>query len=432
VVLTVALAGTMAGASEPDRGADPASSASPTRPASATGGAAVVLQKNPDFALWDAEKKLAPPRPGLLYRMERADGPRVLLAAAGEGLRGWTFSGSVIPLDQADSYFSSVIRIRPRDPFAYLMRAVVRRENGDLDPALADVEEALRLDPKSGAAWIERARLWRAKNQAERALADVDRALEIDPADPAAFVEQGLIAYSRKEFEKCRKDFDRAAALGSRAVIVDILRGRMDLEKKDLKKAHGDFVRALQADPARHDAYLGLASTYLMSGQPRVAQMVLDQAVQADPANPEAYVNRAVYFLNRGDYEKALFNLEEVIRLAPTSPKAHQERAWLLATCPVARLRDGPQAVASATRACELTDWKQPRCLATLAAACAEAGDFEAAVRWQEQAIVSLGDRAPEKRGAREALDRYMARKPYHSLGLLEEIGIRSYHTPSK
>ena len=93
-------------------------------------------------------------------------------------------------------------------------------------------------------------------------------------------------------------------------------------------------------------------------------------------------------------------------------PLAHNNLAWLLATCPDARYRDGTRAVVLANRACVLTASEDPVYLDTLAAAYAEAGEFAMAVKWQQEALVLTRDaKAREKSQARVAL--YQAKTPY-------------------
>jgi hypothetical protein len=103
-----------------------------------------------------------------------------------------------------------------------------------------------------------------------------------------------------------------------------------------------------------------------------------------------------------------------VVRLEPTSARGYNGRAWLWATCPEAKYRDGKRAVESATTACELSAWKEPNDVDTLSAAQAEAGDFDAAVKSQSKAISLLTDPA-KKQDYRSRLMLYEQHKPYRT-----------------
>jgi len=112
-----------------------------------------------------------------------------------------------------------------------------------------------------------------------------------------------------------------------------------------------------------------------------------DELVRLNPNDSDAYFNRGSALDDEGEFEKALGDLDEAIRLNPQSLHALNHRAWIRATCPDARFRDGAKAVIDATKCCELTDWKDAFVLSSLAAAYAELGDFDRAVEWQKKAI---------------------------------------------
>jgi tetratricopeptide (TPR) repeat protein len=404
----------------------------PRKTASALDRASEVVQRTPDFVLWDKNQKLIPSGAGHMFIVEKIDGNRWLLSDLNEGLRGWVMASAVVPLADAEAYFSQQIKVNPKSAFAFLMRGVARYENDDLDHAAADLDVALRLDPKYVPALIERAYLWQWRNQLDLAVADVSKAIELDPHNSYAFVERGVFEFSKKEYDKALRDFQSAIELGSQSAVIYIARGMILLNKHDPNKAFVELKRAREIDPRHPDIYAAIASAFMLQGKTEKALEVLDEAVEIDPKCADSRGNRAVIFLALGKYDQALDDLDEVVRVAPSSARAQRERAWILATCPDAKVRNGELAVASASKACELTEWKEPKSLATLAAACSESGDFDGALKWQQKAIDLLPEKNPDKREYRGLLDRYKSKKPYHRLGLLEEIGIPIPHPAPK
>lgn len=100
-----------------------------------------------------------------------------------------------------------------------------------------------------------------------------------------------------------------------------------------------------------------------------------------------ALTNRGLAESRRGNWQRAIEDYREALRLQPNLANAHNNLAWVLATCPVDGLRNGQEAFELATWACNATGWRRPSCLGTLAAACAEVGDFDEAVRLQKRAL---------------------------------------------
>ena len=86
--------------------------------------------------------------------------------------------------------------------------------------------------------------------------------------------------------------------------------------------------------------------------------------------------------------------------------------AWLRATCPEAGIRDGKEAVETALKACELSEWKDSGIIDTLAAAYAEAGDFDQAIKYQKQ-VLQMVEPSTHDGKLRQRLALYGKHKPY-------------------
>jgi tetratricopeptide (TPR) repeat protein len=135
------------------------------------------------------------------------------------------------------------------------------------------------------------------------------------------------------------------------------------------------------------------------------------EAIRLNPEFAQAFLDRGLIWSAKKEWGKALADYDEAIRIDPKFAWAHNNRAWVMATCPDAKYRDGRRAVAAARRACELSVWEQPKHLETLAAAFAEAGDFTEAVKWQKNALEIFQGEDAET--ARRLLKLYEEGKPY-------------------
>jgi tetratricopeptide (TPR) repeat protein len=116
------------------------------------------------------------------------------------------------------------------------------------------------------------------------------------------------------------------------------------------------------------------------------------------------------------DYEVVVQSLGNIEDIEPSDRQkreaagAYNNLSWVLATSPVDSVRDGKRALKYGEKAARLTDYKAPHILSTLAAAYAEAGDFEKAVEWSSKAVdIGAQEDHNQLEQLQEELDSYKA-----------------------
>ena len=172
-----------------------------------------------------------------------------------------------------------------------------------------------------------------------------------------------------------------------------------------------DLSRAIELDSELASAYNNRGNCYRALGKYNQAFSDYAAAIERKADYADAYNNRGLLYEELGRFDLARNDLNRAIELSPEDARAYKNLAWLLATCPDSRYRDGQGALSNARRACDLWGWKDFNALAALAASYAEAGQFTAAVDWQTTAI-SLAP-AGAKADLRSRLELYQAGKPY-------------------
>lgn len=265
--------------------------------------------------------------------------------------RGQAVEGQAL-LERSIPHYEEALRVMPDYPEALNNLGLTLATLGRIREATNYYATALRLNPKNDAAHYNYAMALGRLGQPAAAADHFERALRLDPQNPLTHC--GL------------------------AQVLE-LQGRP-------AEALGHYREAIRVHPGYAEAHFGLGRLLTSQGQLDAAIEHLSEAARLSPNWPDAQANLGIAFAAAGRTREALGPYREALRLKPDQPVVLNNLAWLLATHPQAEVRSGPEAVELAGRACAATNHKQPLFIGTLAAAYAEAGQFDKAVESARQA----------------------------------------------
>jgi tetratricopeptide (TPR) repeat protein len=269
------------------------------------------------------------------------------------------------------------------------------------------------------AAYEQRGAAYFRRGDCEAAITDLSDALRLAPEDPSALIGRGFIYRDTGEYDAAIRDFEKAIQESEGSASVDTLYalGECYSENGQQESAIQAFSKLLADHDVSMAALLERGNVYFEMGQHEQAIRDYTHVIEQSPSCSDAYCERGLAKKAMGDYQNALADYNKSVELEPEFTDARLRLAWLLSTCPDKRIRDGKRAVELAKDSCELSGWNQADEIDVLAAAHAEAGNFDRACH---SAVLALRQCSKEDREACQSrLSLYRQRKPFR-----EEKGV--------
>jgi tetratricopeptide (TPR) repeat protein len=272
----------------------------------------------------------------------------------------------------------------------------ILRQKGDVEGAITHYKAALLLNPNYWHAHNNLAMAFFKLGKTDQAIKHWTKALQLKPGWPEVHNYLAGAFYMQGKTDEAIMHWTEALRLKPDwTEVSDNLNKLHQWKKRD--ETIAEYIEKLRRNPDDPNMHQALAAELYRQGKIDDAITHWLEAAKRRPEWAEVQNSLGMAFYRQGKNEKAIKYWTQAVRLKPDWPEALNNLAWALATGEKKELRYPTKAVRLAERACELTNYNQPRMLDTLAAAYAAAGRFIKAVKTAEKGIELAREAKDEK-----------------------------------
>ena len=246
----------------------------------------------------------------------------------------------------------------------------------------------LKGNPKCWVGWHQTGLYHQNQGQLDEAIECYQKALALRPHYPEAHLNLGTSMLRKGDLAGAISEFKQALEIAPQLPAANFNLGNCLRAQGLVEAAMKCYRKELERSPDLTDASNNLACLYLQQGMAVEAQPLLEQAVKSSPQRADIFGNLGFCFSIQGQTTEAIRCYEQALKQDANLSAALNNLAWLLATHHDSIHRDGHRAIELAERLSNLPSSRdQPGPQRTLAAANAEAGKFEEAVRFANTAM---------------------------------------------
>jgi tetratricopeptide (TPR) repeat protein len=282
--------------------------------------------------------------------------------------------------DAAIPFYRRALSYSPGFPEAHFYLGHAFDQQGKLDEAIAEYQKAVWFKPIEEQTHIRLGVALAKQQKLEEATAQYEAALKANPESAVAHNNLAKLLHSQGRLDDAILHYSAALRFGPSLAQAHNNLGVLLLQKGRTAEGVAQLQEALRLRPGDTETQLNLALGLADQQQWNEAADLFAKTVTTATSDPNIHYRFAVTLAHLHKTREAMSQFASALLLRQDLPDALNGLSWILATDPDPQLRNGPQAVAMAERACELTGRKDPDKLKTLAAAYAETGQFSHAI----------------------------------------------------
>lgn len=300
--------------------------------------------------------------------------------------------------DQAQKAIEDFLEISPENEYAIRRLIMLLTQEGNFQPAIDLLSRKIESFPNNSVLRGLRANVlfvqFVGKDDQQilqSALEDCEKAIELDNQNLDAILTRAKVYLTLKDLDKSKKDIELLEAQRPDLPELALLRIDIAIQENRYPDAIADLERLVQVNPENRGLLLRLATFYQLDKRPKNALRIADRLVKSDPTDWQAYRLRGDIQLAMGNHSQAIEDYEKAVENISEDEEDYSgvlnNLSWVLSTSPDDSVRNGNRALELALQACEMTKYKEPHILSTLAAAYAETKDFDKAKEWSVKAV---------------------------------------------
>jgi tetratricopeptide (TPR) repeat protein len=233
-------------------------------------------------------------------------------------------------LDQAIAEYQEAIRLDPDYAEAHYNLGLAYHKQGKLDDAIAEYKEAIRIDPSMADAHVNLGVAYADQGKLDEAIAAYREALRINPDLGDAHLNLGLAYHDQGRWDEAISEYKEVIRINPDDADAYYNLGLAYYMQDRLDEAIVAWKESIRLKPRDSMAHNNLGRAYFEQGRLDEAVVELKEAIRLDSENARAHFNLGLVYYDQGRVDEAIAELETYLQLIPPdAPDRAKVEEWI-------------------------------------------------------------------------------------------------------